>query len=137
MTTEQLSYDTTFEGRSFDDVVALTTEALKERGFGIITEIDVKATMREKLDVDFRRYVILGACNPRFAHEALVADPAVGLVLPCNVIVYEEDGGRVTVSLARPEAVFRLVEIPGLASLADRVGEAIAAAHGALAAQAR
>ncbi len=105
-------------GVSFDDAKARITDALKEQGFGVLTEIDVKATMKAKLDVDFRRYVILGACNPHLAHKALSADLGIGLLLPCNACVWEEDGGSV-VSLIRPDAMFSVVKSAGLAPLVE------------------
>jgi uncharacterized protein (DUF302 family) len=86
----------------FDDVLAKVPEALKTEGFGVLTEIDVQATLKKRLDVDFRRYRILGACNPPLAHEALQHSLDVGLLLPCNVIVYEADGGRTVVSAIDP-----------------------------------
>jgi len=85
------------------------TDALKQEGFGILTEIDVQATLKAKLDQEFRRYVILGACNPQLAHRALEAELGIGPLLPCNVCVWEEDGGSV-VSIARPDAMFQLVK---------------------------
>lgn len=88
----------------FDAAVERVTAALQREGFGILTEIDVQATLKQKLDADFRRYVILGACNPSLAHRALLADLDVGLLLPCNVIVYEEDGGSV-ISVIDPLAM--------------------------------
>ena len=105
-------------GVSFDDAKARITDALKEQGFGVLTEIDVKATMKAKLDVDFRRYVILGACNPHLAHKALSADLGIGLLLPCNACVWEEEGGSV-VSLIRPDAMFSVVKSAGLAPLVE------------------
>lgn len=79
----------------YEEALAKVRDLLKEQGFGVLTEIDVKATMRQKLDVDFRKYVILGACNPNLAHQALQRERDIGLLLPCNVIVYEDDGGSV------------------------------------------
>jgi len=94
------------------------TEALKEQGFGVLTEIDVKATLKQKLDVDFYKYTILGACNPPLAHRALSAEPEIGLLLPCNVIVYEEGAGSV-VSIVDPIAMLSMVDKPELKSVAD------------------
>lgn len=82
---------------SYEDAITQVTAALKEEGFGILTEIDVQATLKKKLDVDTRRYVILGACNPNLAHKAMQVEPDIGLLLPCNVIVYESEDARKTV----------------------------------------
>lgn len=101
-------YTAHLRGVSFEDARARTTDALKAQGFGVLTEIDVKSTLKAKLDKDFRKYVILGACNPQLAHRALEAEIGIGLLLPCNVCIWEEEGGSV-VSIARPEAMFELV----------------------------
>lgn len=87
---------------SFDEVLARIPGALKAEGFGVLTRIDVTQTMKEKLGVDFRRYQILGACNPKFAHQALTAEPGVGVLLPCNVAVWSADDGKTVVSAADP-----------------------------------
>ena len=105
----------------YDDAVARVTELLMEEGFGILTEIDVKATLKKKLDVDFRRYVILGACNPPLAHRALEAEPDIGVLLPCNVVVAERGGGGSVVSAMDPVAAFRLISNPDVQPVADDV----------------
>ena len=109
-------------GVPFDQARARVVDALKGEGFGVLTEIDVKATLKAKLDREFRRYVILGACNPQLAHQALEAELAVGLLLPCNVCVWEEDAGSV-VSIARPDAMFQLVNRPDVQPVADEAGQ--------------
>ena len=103
---------------SYEQAVERTTAALKEQGFGVLTEIDVKATLKKKLDADFRKYVILGACNPSLAHQALTTELEIGLLLPCNVIVYEENGGSV-VSIADPLSMLGMVGNPELEPVAD------------------
>jgi uncharacterized protein (DUF302 family) len=102
---------------SFKEAVTRVTEALKSEGFGVLTEIDVKSTLKKKLGVDFRNYVILGACNPPLAHRALQAELEIGLLLPCNVIVYEQDGGS-TVSIVNPQAMLGVIHDPELEKVA-------------------
>lgn len=109
-------------GVAFDEARTRVTDALKAQGFGILTEIDVKATMKAKLNKDFRRYVILGACNPELAHRALETELAVGLLLPCNVCIWEEDGGTV-VSIAKPAAMFEIVKSEALQPLVGEVDQ--------------
>lgn len=104
----------------YEQAVEKVTAALKEEGFGVLTEIDVKATLKKKLDADFRRYVILGACNPRLAHQALNTELAIGLMLPCNVIVYEdEEAGGSVVSIVDPIAMLGVVHNPALDNVAQ------------------
>lgn len=111
----------------FDAALEKTREALKLAGFGVLTEIDMKAKLKEKLDKDFRNYVILGACNPGFAFDALQKDLDIGLLLPCNVIVYESEAGTV-VSTIDPETAMSVADVPGLAPIAMLVSEKLRAA---------
>jgi uncharacterized protein (DUF302 family) len=114
-------YISTKLNKSFDEAINLVTEKLKEQGFGVLTEIDVKATMKKKLDVDFYNYKILGACNPPFAYKALQAEDKIGVMLPCNVIVQEKEKGTVEVSAVNPIASMQAVENPALSDIANEV----------------
>jgi len=105
----------------YETAVARVVELLSAEGFGVLTESDVKATLKKKLDVDFRRYVILGACNPPLAHRALQAEPDIGVLLPCNLVVTERDGGGCTVIAMDPVAAFTLVDNPAIQPVADDV----------------
>jgi uncharacterized protein (DUF302 family) len=108
---------------SFDEAVAKVTVELKEEGFGILTEIDVKETLKKKLNVDFRRYKILGACNPPSAYKALTAENKIGTMLPCNVIVQEIPGGQVEVTAIDPLASMQAVENPLLMEIASEISK--------------
>lgn len=105
----------------FEEAIDKVTEELQKEGFGVLTEIDVKATLKKKLDVDKPPYRILGACNPVLANQAIDAEPEIGLLLPCNVVVREDENGKVIVSFMDPEAVLQLVNKPGIAKLAAEV----------------
>ncbi len=107
----------------FDDVVSRTKAGLQEEGFGVLTEVDVRATLKKKLDVDFRRYLILGACNPALAHEALQLEDKVGTMLPCNVIVQEKDDGDVEVAAIDPVASMQAIDNQDLIQRAQLVRE--------------
>ena len=106
---------------SFDKAIARVTDELKKEGFGVLTEIDVKATLKKKLDVDFRNYHILGACNPPFAHQALLAEPYIGLMLPCNVVVQDGENGKTIVSAIDSVASMLAVENSSLGRVAEQV----------------
>jgi uncharacterized protein (DUF302 family) len=113
---------TRLPGVSYEDARARVTDALKQEGFGVLTEIDIKSTLKAKIDKDFRKYAILGACNPHLASRALDAELGIGLLLPCNVCVWEEDDGSV-VSIARPDAMFALVDNPAVKPVADEADQ--------------
>jgi uncharacterized protein (DUF302 family) len=108
---------------SFDDAITRVTEELQKEGFGVLTEIDVKATLKKKLDIDKRPYKILGACNPVLANQAIDAEPDIGLLLPCNVLVREDENGDVIVGFMDPNAVLQLVEREEIGALAAQVRE--------------
>ena len=116
MSTISYGYETTLENVSFPDAVAKVTEALKAEGFGILAEIDVAGTLKKKLDVDVRPYTILGACNPVLAHKAMQAEPHIGLLLPCNVLVQGAENGT-TVSIMDPAAMMAVTNNPKLAEV--------------------
>lgn len=106
---------------SFEEAIGRVTEELSKEGFGVLTEIDVRATLKKKLDVDFREYRILGACNPPFAYQALLAEDKIGTMLPCNVIVQERVAGGVEVAAIDPIASMQAIDNPDLASIANQV----------------
>ena len=106
---------------SYDEALERVTAGLKAEGFGVLTTIDVQATLKAKLDVDFRRYIILGACNPPLAHRALSAEVEIGLLRPCNVIVYERDGGGSTISVMNASAAMQFAGNEALAPVAEEV----------------
>ncbi len=113
-------YFSTIVDCSFDDAVARVTEELQKEGFGILSEINVQEALKKKLGVDFKRYLILGACNPPFAYEALKLEEKIGTMLPCNVIVLEKEDGRIEISAVDPKASMQAIANPGLQ---DIVGE--------------
>ena len=108
---------------SYEDAIPRVTEALKQEGFGILTQIDVKDTLKKKLNVDFPKYVILGACNPPLAHKALSSETEIGLLLPCNVIVYEGKDGKTVVAAQDPDAALGIVGNPAVAPVAKEARE--------------
>jgi len=121
----EYGYERILETLDFEQAIEKVTRSLKEEGFGVITEIDVAATLKEKIGVDFRPYRILGACNPKLAHGAIEMDPRIGLLLPCNVVVQQTDEGRVSVSVGSPVAMFAVVGDTDLTHLAAHVEEKV------------
>jgi uncharacterized protein (DUF302 family) len=132
--TMDYGYRCTLATTDFDQALARVTDALKAQGFGVLTEIDVRATFRKKLDRDFRPYTILGACNPQLAWQALHAEPEIGLLLPCNVVVKQNETGLVEVSIIRPEAMFQVVDNDAMDALVAEVGQKLERVIAALAA---
>jgi len=114
-------YFTKIVDMSFDEAIEKATEELKKEGFGVLTQIDVTAALKEKIGVDFKKYRILGACNPGFAHQALLAEDKIGTMLPCNVIVQENDSGKVEVSAINPVASMQAVQNQSLGEIAATV----------------
>lgn len=114
------SFSTQLSGK-LSEIEARVVEALKQEGFGVLTEIDVQATLKAKLDVDRRPYKILGACNPVLANQAINKEPDIGLLLPCNVVLREEEDGQITVAFMDPIAVLSLVDTEGVVELATEV----------------
>ena len=122
----------TIKGMRFEEAIEKVTEILKEEGFGILTEIDVKATLKKKLDVDFYNYKILGACNPPYAYKALQAEDKIGTMLPCNVIVQERSPGEIEVSAVDPIASMQAIENEALGALATEIREKLSKAVNSL-----
>jgi len=117
---KEYAFSTVLE-TSYEDAISKVMNALKEEGFGVLTEIDVKATLKKKLDREFRKYVILGACNPPYAHRSLEADLDVGLLLPCNVIVYETDDKKAYVAAINPVSALEVIQNRELRKIAEEV----------------
>lgn len=114
-------FSTIIQNKCFDETLELVTDLLKEEGFGVLTEIDVQATLKMKIGVDFRKYKILGACNPNYAHKALQCEPKIGVFLPCNVIVEEIENGSIEVSAMDPVVAMSAVGNTELASVASDI----------------
>ncbi|MBT4729636.1 MAG: DUF302 domain-containing protein [Bacteroidetes bacterium] len=108
---------------NFETAIEKVTEELNKNGFGIVTEMNIDKTLKEKINVDFRKYRILGACNPHFAHQALLADNQIGNLLPCNVVIQEHENGEVEVSAINPRSLFGIIEKPEFAAMAAEVGD--------------
>ena len=120
-------YFSTLTDLNYEDAIAKTTEELKKAGFGVLTEIDVKTTLKNKIDVEFPRYIILGACNPGFAHKALLSEDHIGAMLPCNVVVRENQAGKTEVFAVDPVASMSAVDNAELAPIAQEVQQKLKA----------
>lgn len=107
----------------YEEAISKVTEELKAEGFGVLTEINVKETLKQKIGVDFRKYIILGACNPQLAHKVMQAEVDLGIMLPCNVIVYEDDAGGVVVAAMNPSSAMSVVDNPDVGPTAKEVGD--------------
>ncbi len=114
-------FSKTLPGKTFENAIELVTEELKKEGFGVLTEIDVKDTLKKKLDVDFKKYKILGACNPHFAYKAFQSEDKIGAFLPCNVVVEENENGEVEISAVDPIAMMSSIDNEDLGTLASDV----------------
>ena len=120
-------YFSTLTDLNYEDAIVKTTEELKKAGFGVLTEIDVKATLKKKIDADFPKYIILGACNPQFAHKALLSEEHIGAMLPCNVVVRENKAGQTEVFAVDPIASMSAVDNADLAPIAQEVQQKLKA----------
>jgi uncharacterized protein (DUF302 family) len=114
-------FNTVLKGKNFEEAIEQVTAELKKEGFGVLTDIDIKKTLKNKIDVDFKNYRILGACNPEFAHKALQSEDKIGVLLPCNVIVEEHENGEIEVSAVDPITSMGMVDNERLGSLATEV----------------
>lgn len=114
-------FNTILKKTSYEEAIELATRELQKEGFGVLTQINVKETLKKKIDADFRPYLILGACNPHFAHKALLAEDKLGVFLPCNVVVEQHDNGTVEVSTVDPKAMMAPVTNPDLEELANEI----------------
>ena len=114
-------FNKTIHNKTFDEVIDMVTTELKKEGFGVLTEIDVKQTLKKKIDVDFKKYTILGACNPHYAHKALQSEDKIGVFLPCNVVVEEHENGSVKVAAVDPIASMMAVKNDALGDIANEI----------------
>lgn len=128
-------FTTTLTDVPFDEAIARTTAALKAEGFGVLSDIDVQATLKQKLGVEMPRYRILGACNPTLAREALTSEPDIGLLLPCNVIVRQDEAGQVVVGFLDPQIMVRLVDKNDVRAVADEAEQRLRRACASLGGQ--